>query len=179
MANPNQVGAFIGTTSEFDVSAIYETDVTSPQFKELLVRLYQSVNNIALLLNIKDSGYYNTQEFVNGQLLFPNPTLSSATSTVPAFRQIFRTLVNFGQLPDAGILTAPHYINFTSTYSVTRIYGAASDPTGLNYIPLPYAASNINDGISLFVDSTNVNIRTTTDRRNFTICYVIIEYVKS
>jgi hypothetical protein len=179
MANPNQVGAFVGTTFEWDVSEIYEIDVTSPQFKELLVRLYQNINSIALLLNIKDTGYYNTQEFVNGQLLFPNPLSVSSTSSMAPFRQIFRTLVNFGALPDSTAKPIAHGIDFTTTYTATRIYGSASDTTSRNYIPLPYASPTIANNISVFVDATHVTITTAADWSMYDTCYVIIEYVKN
>jgi len=59
MANPQQVGSFVPTTNVWDPSEIYSVDVTSPRFKELLVRLYQNVNLIAVVLNTKDSGYYD------------------------------------------------------------------------------------------------------------------------
>jgi hypothetical protein len=40
MAQNVTSGIFVPTTNVWDVSQIYEIDVTSPQFKELLVRLY-------------------------------------------------------------------------------------------------------------------------------------------
>jgi hypothetical protein len=40
--NTADYGMFIPTTQVWDVSEIYSTEVTSPAFKELLVRLYQN-----------------------------------------------------------------------------------------------------------------------------------------
>ena len=48
-------GLYIPTTSVWDVSEIYSTDVTKPEFKELLVRMYQNLNNMAMATNNKDS----------------------------------------------------------------------------------------------------------------------------
>lgn len=179
MANNNATlfGAFIPTTNVWDVGQLYQVDVTSPQFKELLVRLYQNVNNIATILNLKDTGYYTTQEFVNGQSFFPNPSLNSSTDTVATYRQVFRTTVNFGALPNAGTKSVPHNIAITAGFTFTRIYGAASDTTGLTYIPLPFVDAAGNN-IELNVDATNVNIVTTSDRTNYTVCYVVVEYIK-
>jgi hypothetical protein len=176
--NATLFGAFVPTTNVWDVTQLYQVDVTSPEFKELLVRLYQNINNIATILNLKDTGYYTTQEFVNGQSYFPNPLLNSSTATHATYRQVFRTTVNFGTLPNTGTKSVPHNIQFTAGFSCTRIYATASDPVGLNYIPIPYTNASGND-ISLDVDGTNAIIRTLDDKTNFTICYVVIEYIKS
>lgn len=177
MADPIKSGIFVPTTNVWDVSQIYEIDVTSPQFKELLVRLYQNLNNISLALNLKDSGYYITDSFVNGQLFFPNPTYNSSTSITPGYRQVLRQTINFGALPNTTTKSINHNIPINSQYTFCRIYGCASDTSGLNYIPLPYASASGTDNIELNVDSTNVNVTTASNRTNFNITYIIIEYI--
>ena len=180
MAKQN-VGAFVPTTSVWDVSEIYSTDVTSEAFKELLVRLYQNINNISMSLNIKDSAYYDTEEFVCGQQFFPNPALSSASTTDPAMRQTFRQVVNFGVLPNTATKTAAHNIAVNAGYTFTRIYGVASNTTGLSYIPLPYSAATVTpaaDNVELWVDGTNVNVKTGKDLTAYNVCYVVLEYLK-
>lgn len=172
-------GSFVPTTNVWDVSELYSINVNSLEFKELLVRLYQNVNLIALVLNTKDSGYYDTSEFVNGQLLFSNPALSSATSTSPDMRQIYRLVVNFGALPNTGTKSVAHGITTTASTTFTRIYGAASDTTGFNYIPLPFASPTLANNISLSVDATNVTITTGSNRSNFNVSYVVLEYVQN
>ncbi len=176
-----EFGLTVPTTDEWDVAQIYETDVNSPEFKELLVRLYQNIGNMALVLNLKDGAYYDKRQFVTGQQFFPNPSLTSSTSSSPDFRPVFRLVVNFGTLPNTG--TSPntqglHGINMTSGVTFTRIYGAASDTTGLNYIPLPYASPTDADNIELKVDATNVIITTGSDRTAFTTTYVVLEFMK-
>lgn len=170
-------GIFVPTTNVWDVSQIYEIDVTSPQFKELLVRLYQNINNISVALNLKDSGYYITDSFVNSQLFFPNPAYNSSTSVNPGYRQVFRIVINFGALPNATTKSVPHNLDVNTQYTFTRIYGVASDTTSFNYIPLPYASASGTDNIELSVDSTNVTVATTSDRTNFNVCYIILEYI--
>lgn len=175
--NATLYGSFVPTTNIWDVGLLYQTDVNSPEFKELLVRLYQNVNNISIALNTKDTGYYTTQEFVNGQLYFPNPALNSSTPTVASYRQVFRTTVNFGALPNSGTKSVPHNIAITDAFTFTHIYGTASDVTGNSYIPLPFVDTSGNN-IELNVDATNINIITTSDRTNYTVCYVVVEYLK-
>src|ERR1700676_4672214 len=97
-----QRGAFVPTTNIWDVTEIYSVNVNSDEFKELLVRLYQKLYKMSILFNLKDTGYYPTQEFVNSQLFFPNPSLNSSTMATSVYRQVFRMTINFGPLPDTG-----------------------------------------------------------------------------
>lgn len=177
---PNQInpGAFVPTTNVWDVNQIYTTEVNSPAFKELLVRLYQNINNIAINLNLKDTGYYTLDEFLNSQLYFPNPALNSTTSQSPEFRQVFRKIIDFGALPDTTFKPMPHGLTITNNFSFTRIYATASDPVGLNYIPIPYASASGTENIELSVNATDVIITTASDRTAFTKTYVVLEYIK-
>jgi hypothetical protein len=179
MANPTQYGSFVPTTNIWDVGQFMEVDVKSKEFKELLIRLYQNVNNIALTLNIKDTGMYDTTQFVNGQLYFPNP-VTPVTQTVSAnYRQVYRTVVNMPigtTLPNAGLLVLPHNITCDVRTTFTRIYGVATDPVALTYIPLPFVDA-AGPNIELNVDANNVNIITTSDRTMYTTCVVVLEYL--
>lgn len=175
-------GLFIPTTNVWDVQELYDIEVTSPEFKELLVRLYQNINNISMATNLKESAYYELQEFVNGQLYFPDPALSSVTanSQEPEYRQVYRTTINFGALPNTGTKSVAHNIDVPAAMSVTHLYAAATDPTGgsQSFIPIPFASPVLADNISLEADDTNVTITTGSNRSNYTICYVVIEYLK-
>ena len=176
---PDLNGSFVPTTNIWDVSEIYTVDMNSDKFRELLVRLYQNLNTISIVLNSKDTGYYVDSEFTNGQLFFPNPSLTSQSSSTPIYRQVIRTVVDFGALPNTGTTSVAHNIGPTTAYSFTRIYGCASDTTGLNYIPLPYASPTAANAIELKVDGTNVTIITGSNRSNFDTCYVVLEYITS
>lgn len=178
MANRNYAGANVPTTNVWDVSEIYSTEVTSPAFKELLVRLYQNLNLLCLVTNVKDSGMYVDSEFVTSCQYFTNPALSSATAQSPALRPVFRTVVNFGALPNAGTKSVAHNIAPTASFSFTRIYGCATTPS-TSYIPLPYASTTLINNIELNADAVNVNITTGINRSAYTITYVVIEYIKT
>ena len=178
MANSSEFGLYVPSTYIWDVAQLQTIDINSPEFRELLIRLYQNINSITVALNLKDSGYYDTQEFVTGSQLFPNPSLISSSSTTPSFRNIYRTIVNFGALPNAGSKSVAHGIAITSGFSFVKIYGAASDQTALNFIPLPYASPTLINNIQIDVDATNVTITTGSNRTNFTISYIILEYIK-
>lgn len=164
-------GNFVTTTQVWDVSRLYEVDIQSPEFKELLVRLYQQINNIALSLNLKDTGYYLLEEFVTSGQLF------NATSNDPLQnRPIFRRTVNMGALP-AGVTTVAHGLTITAAWRFIKILGAASDTVGFNYYPLPFASAGGATNIEVRVTATNVVV-TNNSGIAFTNAIVILEYVK-
>lgn len=177
MANGEQYGLFLPTTEVWDVGPIYEANIENEALVLLLVRLYQNINNIAIGVNLKDTGYYVQSEFVNGQVFFPNPAYSSITQTAPSERQVYRKVIDFGTLPNTMIKSVAHEIIVSSVTTFTRIYATASDTTGFAYIPIPFVDASGN-GIQLDVDATNVNITTTSDRTNFDTCYVILEWMQ-
>lgn len=172
---PVVYGGFNPTTDIWDTAQVYEVDVNSVQFKELLVRMYQNINRISIVLNTKDTAIYdNTGPLVNGQAWFPN---AANITNLADYRQDYRTVVNFGALPNTGTTSVPHYINCTPGVTFTRIYATASDTSGFNYIPIPFASPTAANNIQITVDSTNVNITTGSNRSNFNVCYVVLEYL--
>lgn len=173
MANPQYVGSFIPLTQTWDVSEIYTVDINSTAFKELLVRMYQNLNNMAIALNTKDTGMYPTSELVNSQLWFPNPLLDSTTAQTATQRQVYRKVINFGTLPNAGTTNVAHGLTFDANTRLTRLYGASTDPVGLTYIPLP------NPNAMLSLTTTNVVITTTVNYSMYTTTYVIIEFIRN
>lgn len=176
--NQNTPGAFLPTTAAWDVAQVYQTDVNAPEFKELLVRLYQNMNNMALVLNMKETGFYTIDnEFICGQNWFPNPSLNSSTTTTATYRQAIRKVINFGTLPNNTTKSVPHNIVITPTVTFTRIYGAGSNPS-TQFIPLPYVTSGNTDGIQLDITATDVVMTTTGNYSSYTTSYVIVEYLK-
>jgi hypothetical protein len=172
-------GFLVPTTDVWNVGPIYDLEISEP-FKDILVRLYQNLNNISLSLNARDLGYYDTQEFLNSQVFFPNPAFNSSTPVLASYRAVFRKVINFGMLPAAaGTKSVPHGILCLPSTSFTRIYATATDPVNFVYLPIPYASSVLANNIELNVDATNVNITVGIDRSAFTICYVILEYLQT
>lgn len=175
-------GSFVTTTYTLDPSEVYQLPNTDQALREVLVRLYQSFNSVSLSMNTRDAGYYVQEEFVCGQIYFPNPVNTSTTGNTPLspeFRQVFRKVINFGALPNTGTKSVAHGITITSGFSFTRIYATASDQVAFSYIPIPYASNNAANVIELNVDATNVNITTASNKTAYTITYVVLEYIKS
>lgn len=151
----------------------FQVEGSEAFFRQLIAERERLTSSI---VNIKENGQYQTQELLTAQTWF---------STKPAgqqqfVRNTFRTVVNFGPLPNAGTATAPHNISITSSTIFTRIYGAATNPS-TTFVPLPYVnVTTPTDGVELWIDSKNVNIKTTTGTwAPFTTCYVVLEYIKA
>lgn len=177
MAAPMQ-GIFVPTTNIWDIQQLKDVNVNSPEFKELLIRLYQNVNNIALAVNNKDTSIYDVLEIQNGQTFFPNPNAQPGLQTKQ--RTVLRKVFNFGALPNAATKTMAHGITCTvGGTTFTRIYGCSSDTTNRVYIPIPYAdTAAVATNVELFVDATNINVITGTNRTSFDTTYIILEYMQ-
>jgi hypothetical protein len=185
----NELSSSIPTTSILDVEQIQKMDTKSPEFRELIVRLSQQANSHALAINNRDTGLYDTQEYVSGQSFFPNPNIAGSSGTqTPAQRPVYRKVINFGALPgSSATISVAHGITIplSSSFTVTRIYGSASKMTNnlatMSFIPLPYAdPSAAANSIALNMDGTNVNITTgTKDWSSWTSAYVVIEFLKN
>lgn len=168
----NNVGLYVATTDVWEISRLQDIDVNSEEFKLLLVRLYQNVNNIAIALNLKDSGIYPLTQFVNGQQYF-----STNSANPNDVRSVFRIVVNIGVLA-AGVTTVAHGLTIQTQWTFTRIYGTATDTILGNYYPLPFTSAGGAANIELRVDNTNVII-TNNSGVDFQRCYVVLEWVKN
>ncbi len=176
MAQQNDFGVFLPLTAVYDPESLVGDAPISPQLKQFIMTSSQNYNNIANVLNLKETGYYITTEIVNSQSWFKSVTNINQS----LFRNAFRIVIDFGALPNAGAKSVPHNITglTAGVMSWTRIYGTATDPAG-NGIPLPYSSSTANDNISLSVDLTDVTVTTAIDYSAFTITYIILEYLKN
>lgn len=144
------------------------------------LQLRKYLNDITIALNVKENGFYLEDETPTGAIFIPIFTTDGATNT--KFRPMFRTVVDFGALPNNSTKTVPHGISTTQNYSVVHLYGAATQPgasTLTSSIPIPQAGIPNNDRIELEIDATNVIITTARNTRSdYTRTFVTIEYIK-
>ncbi len=172
-------GQFLPTTQLIDIESVSQNDSMNEDLKQVIIRIVQAFNDYAQAINIKDTGMYPLAEFVTGQIYFPNPTLNSTTAQAPVYRQVFRTTVNFGALPNTMNKAVAHGITVDANTTFTHIYAAATKTTAaFSAIPIPITFAATGDIIDLRVDGTNVNIETTFDATIYDTCYVVIEYIK-
>lgn len=162
-------GSFVPTTNIWDVTELQEIDVNSDRFKELLVRLYQYINLIAVVLNAKESAYYIGQEF-NTSELYENPT----SANIEDLRQGYRQFNIIGPI-GAGLTAFNHLLPVDAQWTWVYIGGAATNSAGLTGYPIPYA--NAAGDISVHVTGTQIII----DNQSgviFTQTYIILKYLK-
>ena len=181
--NPSSFGSFVPTTNVWDVGEILAIPNLDPKLQEVLVRLYQNLNLMSIVLNTKDSGFYDLSEFVDGQLWFPNQATPATTfdTSDSIYRQNFRTVVFFPALPTgAATVMQPHNITVTAMTSWTKIVGAATNATTLEGIPLPYVSVTAGMSIEVDVDNTYVYI-TTAAGSNYSAYtgIIVVEYLQT
>ena len=182
MANSSQYGAFVPTNYIWDIQQLQETNL-EPEIKELLVRMYQNIGLMALVLNIKTTGQFPLMETVNGNLWFPKPGLTSQTSRTPAYRQEITTTLNLPQngggfaLP-VGVTSINHNITVNSSTLFVGFNGMANDTIGFNYYQLGWASALGATNIEVKVNQTQVVI-TNNSGINFTDCFVVLRYLQN
>lgn len=166
--NNNNQGMLVPTSIIYDAQRLQETDVNSKDFKQLLVRLYQSINIISLAINKREVGMYPLEEFVIGNLYY-NPS----SAAISDFRPIFRTTYNTGAL-GAGVTNIPHGFPtpIPDSWQFVHIYGAANDRVTHVYYPMPTTL------LTVSLDATNIIITNGTGV-TFTSSSIVIEYSKT
>jgi len=145
----NNTGQFVPSTNVWDVSQIYSADINSAEFKELFVRLYQTINNVAVVLNNKESGTYSNQEFINTRS-YTDPANYNQTMLRPSWRTVF-----FGGALGPGVTTFAHNLPITASWNAGEIYGEATDNIGFNYYPMSWVGTG---GAYLSVRVTGTDI---------------------
>jgi len=174
----SQFSVSVATTALLDSSVLADIDVNSEQFKELLVQLGYYLNDMALVVNAKETGMYPLMEYACSNAIFPNPAYTQGSQLSQENRTVFRTTLNFGALGNTATVSQPHNITVNAGLVWTRIEAVATDTTGLTGLPIPYASPVLPNNISIDVDATNVNITTGSNRTNYNICLVYLEYVQ-
>ncbi len=173
LTQQDRIGLFIQTTQIWDMGYLDSIDPASPDFKDLLVRLYQQINNIALSLNDKETGYYLKNVFNNGSQWF-NPDDNSPLKRRPGYQVV----VDMGPILAGATSTKPHGLSIPAGDPVkfTSIYGAATNSAGVDAYPIPYVDAGGNT-ISVQVNSTNVIVVNNT-AINFTTVYIVLEFLE-
>lgn len=156
--------------NQLPVSFEFPKDPT--QFVEQMTLLYK---RIAQTVNTKEGGLFSQQEFTSNQ--------QYNLGTSDSFRTVYRKTVDFGPLPASGTKSVAHGITgitpLPTKFSFTHIYAAATDQNAPSFIPIPYASPTLVNNIEINADTTNVNITVGADRSNYTLCYVVLEYMKN
>ncbi|HUS87866.1 MAG TPA: hypothetical protein VMW91_00610 [Desulfosporosinus sp.] len=165
MSTPNQLNVFLR-----------ENISLSQDQAQSLIQITQFLRSISRSVNSKEIGTYFDQEVLNGQQFFSTKPASEPQVT----RDVYRTVIDFGALPNTGTKTVAHNItNINTQFSITRLYGATSDTTSFEYRSLPWAANPSTNTIELSMDATNIIVKTFIDLTRFNKTYVVVEYMRN
>ena len=173
--NFDTFGYFLPTTTLWDVNPIGSSNFTAQSVNELILRLHQQMNNMALAINAKDTGFYVDEEFVPGQQWFANPLDTRVANRSRPMRQAFRKVIVFGALPNNTTKSVPHEIDVrTGNLGTkwTRIIGTATNTATGDGIPLAEQSTE------LWVDATNVNVATNINLTAYDHTVIVLEYLQ-
>lgn len=162
-------GSFVQITNVWDVADLSD--------RELLVRLYQNMSNMAVVLNNKQSGYFLEQVFATSRQYF-NPSTTNQLQLRPGFNK----MIDVGAVAAGATVTTAHGLTpliapSPSTWKFVYIGGVANDTVGGHYYPIPFASSSGTNNIQVTVDVTNVVVVNKT-AINFTDVYIELDWVE-
>ena len=150
-------------------------DVVPEKWEEARPFLVEMLKKITNSLNVKEVGFFLDEELLSGKSFIPGATLPGNNPGL--FRQVLRKVVDFGALPNAGLKSVPHGIVFDINFTLIQLFGAATDPVNFLAIDIGHAAAAPNQ-VEIFLDATNINIITGSNRSAYTRTFVIIEYLQ-
>lgn len=146
--------------------------------RQALIEYLKIISNA---VNIREIGWFLEEELLSGQQFFPGTTSSLDDQQ---FRSVFRKVVDFGALPNAGTKSVPHGITVTANTSLVQLYAAATQPLVVAPpqpfmgIPIPFSSPTLNENIKITMDGTNINITTAINYSTYTRCFVSIHYIQ-
>jgi len=133
--------------------------------KQLLRNIFRKTNELVNIINTKDTGIFNDEEFFTAQQW--NVGKDQGEQQV-----LYRKAFDAGALPNIGTLTVAHNLSLDANWDFIKIYGTAKDSTGVQWVPLAHP------DITIVIDNTNINITTTSNLSAYTTTRIILEYTK-
>lgn len=160
----------------YQSSQIYEAyepvyEVIPEHWEDARTLLNEKTKDISNAINIRQIGWFLDEELLTGQQWFPGTTNNQA------FRSVFRTVIDFGALPNTSTKSVAHQVTIDANFSLTNLYLAATDPIGLTGFSLQNFANSGAD-IVLSYTSTDVVVTTGSDYSNYTTSFVVMEYIQ-
>ena len=89
-------------------------------------------------------------------------------------KPLYRKVISFGALPNNTTKSVAH--NISNLKRIVKVEGFAGSSQNLGGITLPHATSN---PMALYVDNTNVNVKTSSDATAYTEAYIYVYYTKT
>ncbi len=149
-------------------------DVIPENWESARQILTEYLKKITNAVNIREIGWFLEEELLSGRQFFPGVTSSPNNQQ---YRSVFRKVIDFGALPNAGTKSIPHGISVTINTSLVQLYAAATQPN-TNFIPIPFSSPTLANNIQIYMDTTNIYITTAIDYSAYTRCFVSVHYIQ-
>lgn len=147
--------------------------ITSKQFSTdpriLQYQLLKSYTEIAIAVNYRTIGIFDKFETITGNQYFNDDDPKKRRQS---YRRVYTTssIIN-------PVTSIPHEINIQDTFQLLQLYATAQNSSLSNFIPIPYInITTLADSIGLDMDSTNINIYTSTANWTSFSAVVVLEY---
>ena len=134
-------------SSQFDNFNLQITQIPE-EWEDARVYLYEFLRQVNNQINIRTVGFHLEQPILTGNLF-------TASATSVERRNVFRTLIDTGALPNAGTTTTAHGITFDANFTLVDLWLAATDPVNFLAFGLSYWSVAAAD-ITLNMDATNI-----------------------
>src|SRR4051794_2798033 len=97
------------TSSQNNESYVPAYDAFPSKWDEAGPFLVEHLKKITNSLNVKEIGFYTTEQALSGKSLYPSPSIPANEATSENYRSIFRKVINSGALV-AGLNQFAHEI---------------------------------------------------------------------
>ena len=148
-------------------------------------------NNIVYGVRIRIASGYNADNIIFKPMLEIGNEVTSFTVHKPLGEEIYssneivignwingkplyRKVVNFGSLPNAGNKEVNHDIS--NIQNIVNIYGYASD--GSFWLPIPTVSTTLANNVNIYTTVTSIGINTGINRTSYN-AYITLEYTKT
>lgn len=133
------------------------------------MEIYQKINEMINIINNKDSAIYSNEEFYTcGKWYVGNDP------KIP--QQLMRKVISFGALPNTATKSVAHELNGTNPINadwiVIPIAGRSFNPTNGRTAPI------FSPEFEVWIDYTNINIKTTINYSAFTTTEIVLLFIQ-
>lgn len=167
--NTGDYGSFLPLIQNTDISSLYQTSVDSKEFKDLIIRLFHTINQISTVVNTKETGMYLKQEVVNGSVWF------GPTNAVTDRLQEHTIAFDFGAI-GAGANVLAHGLAITNTWTFTEIRATATNFATGDFYTFPWVGA-AGAYVDLHITAANIVINNFSGL-TWPKCRVVFKYLK-
>ncbi len=151
-------------------------DTVPEKWEEAREFLVEHLKKISNAVNAREIGWYLDEELISGKSFIPVP-VPMGDASPQQFRTVLRKVIDFGALPNSTIKSVPHGILVNSRFTLIHLYACATDPIGLTSFEIDHAEPAT--GVTwMYMDATNINIITGSNRTSYTRVFVTIEFIQ-